>query len=404
MRKLGQTISALARYRRHWSTLLQSTKASRRARAPSATADHLTELTGFGSNPGALRMFTYVPKRPRPSPALVVVLHGCTQSAASYDLGAGWSTLAERYGFILLLPEQTPANNPKTCFNWFQPGDAARDRGEALSIRQMIEKTIGAHGIDRARVFVTGLSAGGAMTAVMLATYPEVFSAGAIIAGLPYGTAGNVQQAFESMFQGPTHAANEWGDLVRRASSHRGPWPRVSVWHGDMDALVKPSNAEALVRQWTDVHGIVSAPIESLVDGYPRKVWRRDGVDLVESYTITGMAHGTPLATGADDQACGAAGPFLLEAGISSSYHIAAFFGLTGEARTRASVSTAVREKAARAPLAPSEVEIIPDERVEILNGKADEPKSDEASRGSVDVMAIITKALTYAGLMKPPA
>jgi len=404
VRKLGQTISALARYRRHWSTLLQSTQASRRARAPSATADHLTELTGFGSNPGALRMFTYVPKRPRPSPALVVVLHGCTQSAASYDLGAGWSTLAERYGFILLLPEQTPANNPKTCFNWFQPGDAARDRGEALSIRQMIEKTIGAHGIDRARVFVTGLSAGGAMTAVMLATYPEVFSAGAIIAGLPYGTAGNVQQAFESMFQGPTHAANEWGDLVRRASSHRGPWPRVSVWHGDMDALVKPSNAEALVRQWTDVHGIVSAPIESLVDGYPRKVWRRDGVDLIESYTITGMAHGTPLATGAHDQACGAAGPFLLEAGISSSYHIAAFFGLTGEARTRASVSTAVREKAARAPLAPSEVEIIPDERVEILNGKADEPKSDEASRGSVDVMAIITKALTSAGLMKPPA
>ena len=404
MRKLGQTISALARYRRHWSTLLQSTQASRRARAPSATADHLTELTGFGSNPGALRMFTYVPKRPRPSPALVVVLHGCTQSAASYDLGAGWSTLAERYGFILLLPEQTPANNPKTCFNWFQPGDAARDRGEALSIRQMIEKTIGAHGIDRARVFVTGLSAGGAMTAVMLATYPEVFAAGAIIAGLPYGTAGNVQQAFESMFQGPTHAANEWGDLVRRASSHRGPWPRVSVWHGDMDALVKPSNAEALVRQWTDVHGIVSAPIESLVDGYPRKVWRRDGVDLVESYTITGMAHGTPLATGADDQACGAAGPFLLEAGISSSYHIAAFFGLTGDARTRASVSTAAREKAARAPLAPSEVEIIPDERVEILNGKADEPKFDEASRGSVDVMAIITKALTSAGLMKPPA
>ena len=404
MRKLGQTISALARYRRHWSTLLQSTQASRRARAPSATADHLTELTGFGSNPGALRMFTYVPKKPKPSPALVVVLHGCTQSAASYDLGAGWSTLAERYGFILLLPEQTPANNPKTCFNWFQPGDAARDRGEALSIRQMIEKTIGAHGIDRARVFVTGLSAGGAMTAVMLATYPEVFAAGAIIAGLPYGTAGNVQQAFESMFQGPTHAANEWGDLVRRASSHRGPWPRVSVWHGDMDALVKPSNAEALVRQWTDVHGIVSAPIESLVDGYPRKVWRRDGVDLIESYTITGMAHGTPLATGADDQACGAAGPFLLEAGISSSYHIAAFFGLTGDARTRASVSTAVREKAARAPLAPSEVEIIPDERVEILNGKADEPKSDEASRGSVDVMAIITKALTSAGLMKPPA
>ena len=201
MRKLGQTISALNRHRRHWSTLLQSTGAKGRA-APIAAADHLTELTGFGSNPGGLRMFTYAPKNLKASPPLVVVLHGCTQSAGSYDLGAGWSTLSERYGFVLLLPEQTQANNPKTCFNWFLPGDTARDRGEALSIRQMIEKTIGAHGIDRSRVFITGLSAGGAMTAAMLAAYPEVFAAGAIIAGLPYGTAGNVQQAFESMFQG----------------------------------------------------------------------------------------------------------------------------------------------------------------------------------------------------------
>src|SRR4051812_7766720 len=213
LRKLGKTLAALARHRRHWSTLLQSTRATQGAHAPSP--GHLTELTGFGSNPGALRMFTYVPKKLSRAPALVVVLHGCTQSAAAYDLGAGWSTLAKRYGFVLLLPEQTPANNPKTCFNWFLPADTARDRGEALSIRQMIEKTIGAHGIDRTRVFVTGLSAGGAMAAAMLATYPEVFAAGAIIAGLPYGAAGNVQQAFESMFQGRTRLPQEWGDKVR---------------------------------------------------------------------------------------------------------------------------------------------------------------------------------------------
>ena len=106
MRKLGPTISTLARYRRHWSKLLQSTKAPQ---SSAARSDHLTELTGFGSNPGALRMFTYAPKKLEPSPALVVVLHGCTQSAASYDLGAGWSTLAERHGFVLLLPEQTAA-------------------------------------------------------------------------------------------------------------------------------------------------------------------------------------------------------------------------------------------------------------------------------------------------------
>jgi feruloyl esterase len=391
----------LARYRRHWSTLLQSTGARRGTSGRAAAPSHLTELTGFGSNPGALRMFTFVPKHVASAPALVVVLHGCTQTSAGYDLGAAWSTLAERYGFILLLPEQTQANNPKTCFNWFLPGDTARDRGEALSIRQMIEKTIGAHGIDRARVFITGLSAGGAMTAAMLAVYPEVFAAGAIIAGLPYGSATNVQQAFESMFEGRPRPAKQWGDLVRHASPHRGPWPRVSVWHGDLDTTVKPINADAIVQQWSDVHGIDAVPIEDRVDGYPRKVWRRDGVDLIESYTITGMAHGTPLATGTHG---GAAGPFMLEAGISSSYRIATFFGLTREARASVRESATVREQTDRATLVPDEVEIIPDERVEILDAKSDEPKSGAKPEGGIDVMAIITKALTQAGLMKPPA
>jgi poly(hydroxyalkanoate) depolymerase family esterase len=389
VRKLGQTLSALARYRRHWSRLLQTGQATSR---PAARSDHLAEVTGFGSNPGALRMFTYRPKSLRRSPPLVVVLHGCTQSAAGYDVGAGWSTLADRYGFVLLFPEQTQANNPKTCFNWFLPGDASRGRGEAMSIRQMIDKAIALHGVDRARVYVTGLSAGGAMTAVMMATYPEVFAAGAIIAGLPYGSAANVQQAFESMFQGRDRSSEAWGDLVRAASPHTGPWPRVSIWHGDADPTVKPINAESLIRQWTNVHGIKSAPAAHKVDGYPRLVWRRDGVDVVESYTITGMAHGAPLATEAHG---GTAGPFLLEAGISSSYHIARFFGLTGEARATASAPVAES-----APRADEEVEIIPDERVEILGAKDDDrPLGDMP----IDVMAVITKALTQAGLMKPP-
>ena len=99
------------------------------------------------------------------------------------------------------------------------------------------------HGIDRRRVFVTGLSAGGAMTSVMLATYPDAFAAGAIIAGLPYGTATNVNEAFGSMGQVRARSAREWGDLVRAASPHKGPWPRVSVWHGGADPVVKSENA-----------------------------------------------------------------------------------------------------------------------------------------------------------------
>jgi poly(3-hydroxybutyrate) depolymerase len=259
----------------------------------------------------------------------------------------------------------------------------------------MIEKTIGAHGIDRRRIYITGLSAGGAMAAAMLATYPEVFAAGAIIAGLPYGTAGNVHEAFESMFQGKQRSGKDWGDAVRRASRHRGPWPRVSIWHGDRDETVKPANADALIAQWCDVHGVGGAPVEAMVDGYPRKIWRRDGADVIESYTITGMAHGTPLDTHVHG---GAAGPFLLEAGISSSYHIARFFGLAGAARQT------VRAEIEAAPVAPDRVEFIPDERVEILKAETEEPKLGARRAGGIDVMAVITKALTSAGLIKPPA
>ncbi len=133
----------------------------------------LVETKDFGSNPGGLRMFSFAPDNLQPAPGLVVVLHGCGQTAAAYDLGAGWSMLARHYGFALLMPEQQSLNNANGCFNWFNPDDIARDRGEACSIRQMIARAVDDIGIDRTRIFVTGLSAGGAMTSVMLATYPK---------------------------------------------------------------------------------------------------------------------------------------------------------------------------------------------------------------------------------------
>ena len=244
----------------------------------------LRETRDFGSNPGNLRMMRYLPPALADHPALVVVLHGCTQSAAGYDVGAGWSTLADRYGFALLLPEQQRSNNPNGCFNWFLPEHNRRGEGEALSIRQMIERVIIEHGIDRSRVFITGLSAGGAMTSTMLACYPEVFAAGAIIAGLPYGAATNVKQAFQSMYQSPTRAARDWGDLVRQASPHKGPWPRVSVWHGSADTTVIPSNAQEILKQWTDVHGLsLTQSVHETVDGYPREFWTDpSGLERIE--------------------------------------------------------------------------------------------------------------------------
>ena len=367
----------------------------------------LVEISGFGTNPGALKMFAFVPEQLLPPRALVVVLHGCGQTAAGYDFGTGWSTLAKRYGFALLMPEQQASNNANTCFNWFNPGDIARGRGEAASIRQMVARMVADHKLDSRRIFITGLSAGGAMTSVMLATYPDVFAGGAIIAGLPYGIASNVREALGGMMQSTSRPAGKLGDLVRRASKHRGPWPKVSVWHGSADRTVNPGNANEIVKQWLDVHKLPAAPMSmGDVDGHPREVWwNEDGETVVESYTITDMAHGTPLGLAGNDERYGAEGAFLIEAGISSSYHIANFFGLTER------VSPA--SEAARPAQAPK---IVPSAATESLQSsdiaarlwsrthkpvREHKPAPREPKRRGIDVGSVITRALTAAGLMK---
>ena len=178
MSGLGKTLEHFQSLRCKFENLL----AAARLRSPRAepAAEYVTtrlrQLPGFGSNPGNLRMFAHAPDPLPNMPPLVVALHGCSQSAVEYDRGTGWSTLADRLGFVVVYPEQLPSNNPKTCFSWFQPGDIARNGGEALSIHEMVETAIARFGVDRRKVFVTGLSAGGAMASVMLATYPEVYA------------------------------------------------------------------------------------------------------------------------------------------------------------------------------------------------------------------------------------
>ncbi len=164
-----------------------------------ARADGLTEITGFGSSPGNLRMFRYAPADMAANVPVVVALHGCTQSATAYDDEPGWTALAERWKFLLVLPQQQSANNFNGCFNWFSTGDITRGQREALSVKQMVDRTTSDYPVDAGRIFVTGLSAGGAFAAVMLATYPEVFAGGAILSGLPYRCATTVSAAFGCM-------------------------------------------------------------------------------------------------------------------------------------------------------------------------------------------------------------
>ena len=329
MAGLRQSLAHLKRLRVLFEERLGAASRRQGTTSVQSTA-RLRHISSFGSNPGNLQMHAYVPDALASTPALVVALHGCTQSANSFDRGTGWSTLADRFGFVVIYPEQQAANNPKNCFSWFLPDDTARDSGEALSIRQMIEAAVSEFGIDRSRIFVTGLSAGGAMASVMLATYPEVFAGGAIIAGLPYGSAASVQEAFEAMFSERAPSSRALGDRVRAASRHRGPWPKVSVWHGTADAVVKPSNADHSVRQWLNVQGLPElAWSEEQVGRHLRRLWRdANGEVRVEFFTVTGMQHGVPLASG-DANSCGIAGPFFLEAGVPSTWRIADFWGLS---------------------------------------------------------------------------
>ena len=293
--------------------------------------DRLSSLNEFGSDPGALRALTYIPEDLPENAPLVIVLHGCRQTAEDYDYGSGWSELADQHGFALLFPEQRVSNNWLLGFNWFQPRDNSRDSGEPLSIMQMVEQVIGNHAIDRKRIFITGLSAGGAMTAVMLATYPEAFAGGAIIAGLPYGCANTMPAAYRSMqgwLGGPT--SRQLAARLRDASDYEGPWPTISIWHGSSDETVDPSNSEAILKQWLTLHDLSPKPTRThVVDGYPRRVWKdAGGNELVEDFCITGMGHGTPLKTGGRN-GYGSSGDYMLDVDISSTRHIASFWGLT---------------------------------------------------------------------------
>ncbi|MBV8823922.1 MAG: PHB depolymerase family esterase [Hyphomicrobiales bacterium] len=407
MHDMRHVLARLQTLRGKFEGLLASAH-KKAARAPDDRPTGLRELTGFGSNPGNLRMFAYAPPHlPRKAP-LVVALHGCTQTAEDYDRGSGWSSLADRLGFAVVYPQQQPANNPKSCFTWFLPGDITRGQGEALSIKQMVEHAIATFAADRSKVFVTGLSAGGAMACVMLATYPEVFAGGAIIAGLPYGCAGNAQQAFEAMFAERGHGAQALGDRVRGASGCRGPWPKISVWHGAGDPIVKPSNCEDIIRQWTNVHGLSDSPsYRESIGSHSRRVWSdAKGNALIEAVSIAGMAHGVPLATATGAESCGAAGAFFLDVGISSTHQITRFWGLeeslgeqprTAAPAPQVSAEASVAEGEERQSHAPDPNDVIA--AAFKAAGLSVPPQTSSGATRRADPGSIIAAALKAAGL-----
>jgi poly(hydroxyalkanoate) depolymerase family esterase len=296
---------------------------------PSSAAG-LTEVTGFGTNPGNLQMFTYIPTGLPTARPLVVVLHGCTQSAASMDTETGWAKWADTYSFALVFPQQRTPNNPSRCFNWWLNADSSRTGGEAESVNSMVTYMKTTYGTDASKVFVTGLSAGGAMTNVMLATYPDVYAAGAPVAGVPYRCATTAAQT-SACNNGTTNLTpQQWGDKVRAAFAWGGAYPRVSIWHGGADATVSPLMMTETMEQWTNANGVdQTADVTDTVGGYPHNVYKDGGGSArVETYSITGMGHGYPVDPGTGATQCGTATGYNLDVNLCASYYIGQWFGI----------------------------------------------------------------------------
>jgi feruloyl esterase len=240
----------------------------------------------------------HLPRGLRPHAPLVVALHGCTQNAALYAMASGWWRLAEDHGFALLLPEQSDSNNPGLCFRWYDPAQTRRNHGEAAGIAAMVHEACARHGLDAARVHLTGLSAGAAMTMAMIACYPDLFASAAPIAGVPFGAALDVSSGLSAMAGGLPGTAALVAAHRAAGPPQSGPIP-LSVWQGLADDRVAPANAHAITSVWQAL-------------GWP-----------LEQHLIPGLGHGLPIG------AHGVPGPHFLPGFADSTVEIARFFGVS---------------------------------------------------------------------------
>lgn len=235
------------------------------------------------STPAGSRSYKlYVPASYAPGGALVVMLHGCKQHPDDFATGTGMNALAEEHGCLVAYPAQAKKANGSNCWNWFQAGDQRREHGEPAIIAAIARAILRDYQADPARVYVAGLSAGGAMAAILASEYPDLFAAAGIHSGLPTGAAHDVPSAFAAMKNGSAKAARAAGI------------PLI-VFHGDADKTVHPRNGQAVLAHRTGQHSTGATLEKGRAPngrGYTRAIHRDSAGRLVaEHWTVHGSGH-----------------------------------------------------------------------------------------------------------------
>ncbi len=311
--------------------------------------DDLVQIRPFGTNPGNLKLMFYDPGNITEKAPLVVILHGCTQMAKSCAEQSGWNKLAKLHQFYVLYPEQIIINNPENCFNWYRTADQSRDKGEPASIMQMITHLKKNKNIDSSRIYVIGLSAGGAMSSIMMAAFPEVFDKGGVMAGGPYKSAESVMKAGTSMVGMVSKSPEDWGDLVRKENpNYKGKYPELIVFHGGIDPVVSTNNSNQLIKQWTNIHNSDYEEDEHFErfrndEDIECTIYKNNQQEeIVRYYRIRGIGHALPIDTGSCSTQGGKTGLFAINKGFHSTFWAAEFFGLikspyliTGESKVK---------------------------------------------------------------------
>lgn len=281
-------------------------------------------LENFGKNPGDLEASYFVPKTEKP--ALVVLLHGCAQKGDELALQTGLFGLAKKNKFALLLPQQTLKNNIKRCFNWYSPDDSTRDMGETLSIKNMVEHLKAQ--LNSQQIYIIGLSAGGAMTSGLLANYPELFTGGSIVAGIPFPCADGLITGISCMRNGPSQTANELEVLVRNLNPQQKSWPKLSIWTGENDSIVNPLNSSMHAQQWANLSSLNTKPTIDKKSGYTITRWgnsaKQAQVELIE---VSNLGHGIMVNPQVENG--GKEADYVLASSVSTVKHVINFWQLS---------------------------------------------------------------------------